>query len=98
MMVTFLDEPSHIRKGPYTTGPRNWALSVGLAVFLGGFPAAATTAVGADRAVADPSAFVAVTATRMVCPASAPTSVYVLSVPLETFTQLPPLVLQRIHR
>ena len=50
-------------------------LIVGLAVFLGGFPAAATTAVGAERAVADPSAFFAVTSTRIVWPASAPTSV-----------------------
>ena len=50
---------------------------IGRSVFLGAAAddRGATTSVGADSAEADPSAFVAVTRTRIVWPASAPTSV-----------------------
>jgi hypothetical protein len=72
---------------------------VGGAVFLGAEldVAGATTAVWADSAVAEPSALVAVTRTRIVFPESAPTSVYVLCVPFETFTHELPPALQRTH-
>ena len=59
--------------------------------------AAATAAVWSDSAEAEPSAFVAVTRTRIVWPASAPTSVYVFCVPFGTLTQLLPPPLQRTH-
>jgi hypothetical protein len=56
-----------------------------------------TGAVWMDLAVADPSAFEAVTLTRIVWPASAPTSVYVFCVPLAAFLQPFPPPLQRSH-
>src|SRR5690242_4964980 len=60
-------------------------------------PAGATTSVCADCALAVPSAFDAVTRTRIVWSRSAPTSVYVFCVPFATSTQLLPLALQRSH-
>jgi hypothetical protein len=45
-----------------------------------GAVAAETTGVGADVDDADPSAFVAVTVTRTVCPTSAEPTVYVSAV------------------
>src|ERR1700693_1266611 len=59
---------------------------VGGAVFLGAEleVAGATAAVWADCAGVDPSALVVVTRTRIVLPASAPTSVYVFCVSLAT--------------
>jgi len=59
--------------------------------------AGATGSVCADCAELEPSAFVAVTRTRIVWVLSAPTSVYVFCVPLATLTQLPPVALQRSH-
>jgi hypothetical protein len=56
-----------------------------------------TTAVGAEVASPDPSAFVAVTVTRMVCPTSADCTVYVLAVAPETATQLSPFASHRPH-
>src|SRR5438477_10534694 len=55
---------------------------VGTAVFFGAAfaTAGATASVAFDSAVAEPSAFVAVTRTRIACPASAPVSVEVLLV------------------
>jgi hypothetical protein len=56
-----------------------------------------TTAVGTDVACAEPSAFVAVTRTRMVLSASGFLSTYVLSVAPPMFEQLPPFSSQRSH-
>jgi len=56
-----------------------------------------TTAVGAEKAVADPSAFVAVTATRTVEPWSALDSRYVPDVAPGIAAQLVPEAEQRCH-
>ena len=56
-----------------------------------------TTAVGAHVACADPSALVAVTATRMVLPTSAVTSAYVCVVAPVIAEHVSPFWLQRLH-
>ena len=59
-------------------------------------PALITT-VAAEVAVDEPPAFVAVTDTTSVEPASAETSVYVCAVAPGIGVQFPPVVLQRDH-
>jgi hypothetical protein len=56
-----------------------------------------TTAEGAETAVAEPAAFEAVTATRMVEPTSAEVSVKEVEVAAATSAQAPPEELQRRH-
>jgi hypothetical protein len=68
---------------------------VGAVVFTGAPPV--TTAVAADSAVAEPSALVAVTATRIVDPTSAETSAYELFVAPVIAAQEAPTLLQRLH-
>jgi hypothetical protein len=77
----------------------DWAVPeiVGRAVFDGAAGAACTTAVCADVAVADPAEFDAVTATRIVEPTSAETSVYAAAVAPEILTQFAPEESQRCH-
>jgi hypothetical protein len=60
-------------------------------------PLLVTTAVGPDVAVVEPSAFVAITRTRIVLPTSTPRSVYVRSVAPEISVQPLPFWLQRSH-
>src|SRR3954447_4472854 len=67
----------------------------GRAVFFGA--SGATTAVGALVAVADPSALVAVTTTRIRQPTSAPASLYVAAV-TPVSAQAPPAASQRSQR
>jgi hypothetical protein len=69
---------------------------VGRAVFRG--PSAdVTTAVGSERADAAPSALTAVTRTRIVLPASAAVSRYVLRAARKMLRQSLPLASQRCH-
>ena len=70
---------------------------VGGELFTGGAGAAATTAVCAEPAEPEPSAFVAVTATLTVEPTSAEESAYVWPVALAMSTQLAPAPSQRRH-
>ena len=72
---------------------------VGSAVFFGAAvdDAAATAAVCADSAVAEPSVLVAVTRARIVWPASAATSTYVFSVAPRIGAHLLPPPLQLSH-
>jgi hypothetical protein len=64
----------------------------------GGAGAVVTTADGADVTAFDPLAFVPVTLTRSVLPASAVTTVYVLWVALAMLTHAPPVASQRDQR
>jgi hypothetical protein len=70
---------------------------VGSEALLGATPVVTTTTVGADVAVGDPAEFDAVTATRIVAPTSAITSVYVCPLAPAIDVQLPPPVSQRSH-
>ena len=70
-------------------------MMTGLTVLVGA--AGATTLVASDVAVASPPAFRAVTATRIVAPTSAPTSVYVLWVAFVIAEHPPPPMSQRSH-
>lgn len=70
---------------------------VGADTLDGGTGAEAIAAVCADTAVAEPARFVPVTATRIVVPTSAATSVYVCPVAPAMSAQLPPPLSQRRH-
>jgi hypothetical protein len=74
-----------------------WAVPemLGAAVLAGA--GGTTTAVGAEREVADPLAFEAVTATTRLEPTSVALSVYVLAVPRGVPLQDAPVVLQAYH-
>jgi hypothetical protein len=67
----------------------------GATVFAGA--SAATFALAAELAEAEPAALLAVTLTRMVSPTSPAARVYVGPVAPTPFSQLPPLVLQSCH-
>src|SRR5919198_2087354 len=69
--------------------------TVGGLVFAGAL--AATSAVGADRSLADPPPLVAVTSTRIVCPASGEATVYVRLVAPSISAQPLPSASQRSH-
>ena len=68
-------------------------------MFFGAAPdvAAVTAVVWFDCAEAEPSVFVAVTRTRIVCPASAATSTYVFVIAPAMFVHELPPPLQRSH-
>jgi hypothetical protein len=68
---------------------------VGGPVFAGCPPLLTTTDVAFEFALADPSAFVAVTLTLSVEPRSADVTLYFVCVAPETGAQLPPLLSQR---
>src|SRR6187551_4068505 len=83
------------RSGGFSSLATGGFLSHGLAV--GGAVAAWTTAVGTDVAAVRPSAFFAVTRSRIVLPWSTCFRTYVLSVAPLMFEQLPPSVSQRLQ-
>ena len=72
-------------------------VGVGCDVAAGALPRSATTPVCVETAWALPSLFDAVTRTRIVCPTSAATRVYVSPVVPEMSLQEAPALLQRCH-
>src|SRR5438477_99997 len=98
MMPRFLNESSQMRKRAYTVCPVNWTemiFSVGRP--FGGGVVGATTAVGAEVAVALPLSFFAVTTTRSRKPRSDRRTPYEVPVAPAMLVQTTASTLQSCH-